>query len=1047
MRLSSIGKRGGSRASSTSPIVPPSRFMIRTRIPALVLCAMSALLFFACGDESGDPCSDADCVTPTASVCEGDLLLEFSLPGACSNTGQCVYQRIEIECGAGCVDNACLDACNDNECLEPPQAICDGDELVTYMPQGTCDANTGVCDYGEMRADCTVTDEVCVQTDDGALCGFDDGSCRDGVQNGTETDVDCGGENCLPCGLTEDCDEDRDCATGVCSRGECVSEACLDGAMNGTETDVDCGGDCTPCMIGQDCSVGSDCVSEVCDSGVCAEPSCSDGVLNGAESAADCGGPICEGCPNDEECLDHLDCLSGFCSLRRLCADPSCSDNVSNGDESDVDCGGDICDGCGAGFLCDHAADCRSLLCDRGVCVAESCTDGIANGQETDVDCGGAFCDRCSGGRSCLEPIDCESRVCEDGSCSEASCLDGFRNGAESGIDCGGRECPLCGAGETCRSEDDCISGVCEAARCAAARCTDDVQNGTESDVDCGGADCTPCEVSETCTEDDDCLSRICTAGLCAPAATCEDGVQGPGETDVDCGGVDCAPCAIGRMCLFGIDCETTNCVDGICGDFPTCDDGVTNGLESWIDCGGPDCAPCEVGDACRRAADCVSAVCVLGFCEETTCDDGIAGLGETDVDCGGPCEACDDGLGCRVAEDCTSGVCDEGECQEPTCEDGVYNGLETGVDCGGLCGSVGCLVECVDIPFYDLNDAESEGVWLITEATTTDGDVGFEVPDGCSEGAAVGAPQAVFRFVAPRTGDYNFATDGAGSATDFDTVVYALSEGCDPASASIDCHDDISEGDDRSSLTVRLTERQLVFVIADSFGAAGGTVSMSVRDVTPVTCDNGRRDGDEVDVDCGGSDCGACADGAACTGPADCESRVCREDVCAEPTCEDGEVNGDELTRDCGGSCPGDPLACVEECPPIVVDLDLNVQLGGDFGSFSSRVGTDGGRFNPPLECSREESGYEIALRWVSPLDGDVEFAVDGDFSPVLYLIARRCEPAGDLVGCVEESEAFPGTASLVAGVEAGVTYFLFLDTVEPVGGISYTLTVSVAD
>ena len=1007
--------------------------------------ALAATMAVSCGDETEPQCSE--CTTPPTIQCDGDLLLEFSLPGSCQDD-RCTYERTETYCAAGCVDAACLDACDGTlECMEPPLPDCDGDELVTYAPQGTCASISGECVYDEMRADCTVAGEICMVNDQGARCALDDGTCRDGVQNGRETDVDCGGADCLPCGLNEDCDGDDDCASGVCSRGECVLEACLDGAMNGTETDVDCGGDCTPCMDGQDCAVGSDCASEVCDSGSCAEPSCTDGVLNGDETAADCGGPICEGCPNDEECAVDGDCLSGFCSLRRLCADPSCSDGVWNGEESDVDCGGAMCDGCGAGFLCNNIGDCRSLICEAGVCVAESCTDDIANGQETDIDCGGAFCARCEGGRSCLEPVDCESRVCEDGTCSAPSCLDGFRNGAESGIDCGGSDCPLCEAGETCRSEDDCVSGVCDAARCAPARCSDDVQNGTESDIDCGGADCTPCEVGGRCDEDDDCLSRICNSGLCAPAATCEDGVQGPGETDVDCGGVDCAPCAIGRMCVVGVDCETENCVDGICGDFPSCVDGITNGLESWIDCGGPDCVRCEVGDGCRRDADCETDVCIIGFCEETTCDDGYEGLGETDVDCGGPCEPCADGLGCRVADDCASGVCADGECQVPSCEDGVWNGAETGVDCGGPCGSAGCLVECVDMPFYDLNDAESDGVWVITDATTTSTDADFEPPVDCAEAAAAGAPQAVFRFVAPRTGQYNFATDGAASATDFDTIVYVLSEGCTPDSETIGCSDDIGPSDERSSLTVDLSERQLVFVVADSADADGGTVSMTVRDVTPVSCDNGRRDGDEIDVDCGGAECGPCPDGSLCDGPADCESRVCRAGVCAVPTCDDGERNGDELTRDCGGSCPGDPLECVEECPPIVVDLDLNVQLRGDFGTFSSRAGTDGGRFNPPIECSRDESGYEIVLRWVSPLDGDVEFAIDADFSPVLYLISRRCEPAGDLVGCATDEPRDPGVASLVATVEAGVTYFLFLDTVEPVEGISYTLTVGVAD
>ncbi|WP_422105517.1 glycoside hydrolase family 16 protein [Winogradskyella sp.] len=50
-------------------------------------------------------------------------------------------------------------------------------------------------------------------------------SCNDGVQNGTETGVDCGGD-CEPCA------------------------SCDDGIMNGEEEGVDCGGpDCEPCPV------------------------------------------------------------------------------------------------------------------------------------------------------------------------------------------------------------------------------------------------------------------------------------------------------------------------------------------------------------------------------------------------------------------------------------------------------------------------------------------------------------------------------------------------------------------------------------------------------------------------------------------------------------------------------------------------------------------------------------------------------------------------------------------------------------------------------
>ncbi len=75
----------------------------------------------------------------------------------------------------------------------------------------------------------------------------------------------------------------------------------------------------------------------------------------------------------------------------------------------------------------------------------------------------------------------------------------------------------------------------------------------------------------------------------------------------------------------------------------PTCTDGIKNGDETGIDCGGS-CAPCTVAP---------------------TCNDGIKNGDETGIDCGGSCEPC------IVAS---------------TCTDGIKNGNETGIDCGGSC-------------------------------------------------------------------------------------------------------------------------------------------------------------------------------------------------------------------------------------------------------------------------------------------------------------------------------------------------------------------------
>jgi hypothetical protein len=83
----------------------------------------------------------------------------------------------------------------------------------------------------------------------------------------------------------------------VCSPGVITPASCSDGVQNFSETDVDCGGpDCAACGDGLGCVQADDCMSQVCQGGVCQAPSCSDGVQNGTETGTDCGGP-CPPCP------------------------------------------------------------------------------------------------------------------------------------------------------------------------------------------------------------------------------------------------------------------------------------------------------------------------------------------------------------------------------------------------------------------------------------------------------------------------------------------------------------------------------------------------------------------------------------------------------------------------------------------------------------------------------------------------------------------------------------------------------------------------------
>ena len=80
--------------------------------------------------------------------------------------------------------------------------------------------------------------------------------------------------------------------------------------------------------------------------------------------------------------------------------------------------------------------------------------------------------------------------------------------------------------------------------------------------------------------------------------------------------------------------------------------------------------------------------------------------------------------------------------------------------------------------------------------------------------------------------------------------------------------------------------------------------------------CRDGRRSGDESDVDCGGPECRACDEGQGCGDGGDCVEGVCGAGLCQPPRCDDGVRNGDERGVDCGADC--DPICRAgEACGP----------------------------------------------------------------------------------------------------------------------------------
>jgi len=70
------------------------------------------------------------------------------------------------------------------------------------------------------------------------------------------------------------------------------------------------------------------------------------------------------------------------------------------------------------------------------------------------------------------------------------------------------------------------------------------------------------------------------------------------------------------------------------------------------------------------------------------------------------------------------------------------------------------------------------------------------------------------------------------------------------------------------------------------------------------MLCRDRAEDGDESDVDCGGS-CQPCWAQKACRVAEDCQSRACDGGTCRAASCTDGVRDGYESDVDCGGSCP----------------------------------------------------------------------------------------------------------------------------------------------
>ena len=266
--------------------------------------------------------------------------------------------------------------------------------------------------------------------------------CVDGVADNGETDIDCGGADCSPCPVGKTCAAGSDCASSFCNATslKCVANGCQDGVKDGSESDVDCGGPsgaCPRCSDGKACSGGTDCNSgggSICTSGnLCCHPSgtACNGVACGT-ATDNCGQTLA--CGNNGACADSTRpyCKSGCCTsyndATQACAGKAC---------------GTIDDGCGATYACADTCTAQGKSCSNAPSYV--CCDGAAAAcaghdcQTVQTPCGPVSCGCSVAGQSCYQGACCAPQACI------TSCAGGYDDGC-------GHACPIkkCASGQVC---------------------------------------------------------------------------------------------------------------------------------------------------------------------------------------------------------------------------------------------------------------------------------------------------------------------------------------------------------------------------------------------------------------------------------------------------------------------------------------------------------------------------------------------------------------------------------------------------------------------
>jgi hypothetical protein len=411
----------------------------------------------------------------------------------CEAAADCASARCMLggQAAAG-IEGYCVHTCQDAaDCAADATMRCGA---LSLHPNTTADDPTDDPEYG-----------LCVRGDTGEACGVDEPSWCEG-------DLWCKPADTLPKGI-----------------GSCEASVCGDQVENGAETDVDCGGEtCPGCAADQSCWVATDCASNFCRKKAgkktcapcAAAPDCA-----GFDATAICKDGVCElpppppepkwcveTCGKTEDCTEGFECETGACTAKSSsggCAvDAECTALYSGWTTpcaTDTDC---------LAGVCAEDAGGRCAFTPEGLGGSCSVIPGATEYQTQKKDGGGPV-------TVCANTnFACKNGACgctSDASCAPAAPYCNAETGActecEADAECAGKPKTKCVQGGCmgCASDTECKDGL--------SKCLPDLSCGCASDGECKAAQS---GYADTCYE------GICG---CGSEATCTATKVNPGTT------------------------------------------------------------------------------------------------------------------------------------------------------------------------------------------------------------------------------------------------------------------------------------------------------------------------------------------------------------------------------------------------------------------------------------------------------------------------------------------------------------------------------------